>query len=286
MADIYSAAPGGYKGIMPPAEKFHIAQKASIRYLEWIAQKEMDFVIHAFCTRQGGVSEGSFASLNVSSREGDSPDQVRRNFERIAMAFGISPSQFRLVQQVHRDGVWIIDKKASLTDHDSPPEYDALLTDQPGLALCIKTADCVPVFLADPVRQIIGAVHAGWKGTALQITEKAVREMVRQFGTRASDLFAFIGPAIGPCCYEVDTVVHQAMGCQPAHGAFFQAGLQTGTWMLNLPLANRYQLLRAGLLPEHIRTADLCTACHPELFFSHRALGGDTGRQLNFIMIR
>jgi hypothetical protein len=154
------------------------------------------------------------------------------------------------------------------------------------LALCIKTADCVPVFLTDPVLQIIGAVHAGWKGTALLITEKAVREMVRRFGTRPSDLFAFIGPAIGPCCYEVDNAVYQAMGRQSAHGAFIHAGLQAGKWMLDLPLANYHQLLHAGLLPEHIQTAGLCTACHPELFFSHRAQGGDTGRQLSFIMIR
>jgi YfiH family protein len=271
---------------MPSAEKFRIAQKASIRYLECIAAKEVDFVIHAFCTRQGGVSEGPWASLNVSVREGDSIDQVRQNFERIATAFGISVSQFLLVQQVHRDGVWVIDGKTPLSGHDPPSEYDALVTDRPGLALCIKTADCVPVFLVDPVRRVIGAVHAGWKGTALQIVEEAVKEMVRQFGCRPEDLEAFIGPAIGSCCYEVDTGVYQAMASQPAHGAFFYAGGRADRWMLDLPLANRHQLLRAGLLPEHIQTADLCTACHPELFFSHRAQGGDTGRQLNFIMIQ
>ena len=154
------------------------------------------------------------------------------------------------------------------------------------MALCIKTADCVPVFLADPVRRVIGAVHAGWKGTALQIVEKAVREMVQRFGARPSDLFAAIGPAIGPCCYEVDAAVYQAMSHHASRTAFFHTGRQDGRWMLDLPLANRHQLLRCGLLPERIRTADHCTACHPDLFFSHRAQGGNTGRQLNFIMIR
>jgi YfiH family protein len=265
---------------------FRIAQIASIKYLECLAEKELDFVIHAFCTRQGGVSGGSFASLNVSAREGDGSDHVRLNFERIAAAFGISVSQFLLVCQVHRDGVWVIDSETPLPVHDPPPELDAIVTDRPGVALCIKTADCVPVFLADPVRRVIGAVHAGWKGTALQIVEKAVKEMVQRFGACPSDLLAVIGPSIGPCCYEVDTGVYQAMSKHPERDSFFHACREEGKWMLDLSLANRYQLLSCGLLPENIRTADHCTACHPDLFFSHRAQGGNTGRQLNFIMIR
>jgi len=265
---------------------FRITQKASVKYLECLAEKELDFVIHAFCTRQGGVSGGSFASLNVSAREGDGNDQVRQNIERIAAAFGMSVSQFLLVCQVHRDGVWVVDGETPLSAHEPLPELDAIVTDRPGLALCIKTADCVPVFLADPLRRVIGAVHAGWKGTALQIVEKAVKEMVRRFSVRTSELIALVGPSIGPCCYEVDTGVYQAMHRHPSRDACFSAGRQDGRWMLNLSLANRHQLLHSGLLPERIRTADHCTACHPDLFFSHRAQGGNTGRQLNFIMIR
>jgi hypothetical protein len=224
--------------------------------------------------------------LNVSAREGDGNDHVRRNFQSIAEAFGITVSQFLPVHQVHQDGVWVVDGRTPLPAHEPPPEFDAIVTDRPGLALCIKTADCVPVFLADPVRQVIGAVHAGWKGTALQIVEKAVGEIVQRFGARPSDLIAAIGPAIGPCCYEVDTSVYQAMSNHPERDSFFHARREEGKWMLDLPLANRYQLLHSGLLPERIRMANHCTACHPELFFSHRAQNGDTGRQLNFIMIR
>jgi YfiH family protein len=265
---------------------FRIAQKASIKYLECLAEKELDFVIHAFCTRQGGVSGGSFASLNVSVREGDGSDHVRLNFESIAAAFGMSVSQFLVVQQVHQDGVWVVDGGAPLPAHDPPPECDAVVTDRSGLALCIKTADCVPVFLADPVRRVIGAVHAGWKGTALQIVEKAVKEMVQRFGTSPSDLSAVIGPAIGPCCYEVDTGVYQAMSNDPQRDSFFHARPEEGKWMLDLFLASRLQLIRSGVPAQHIRQTDLCTACHPELFFSHRAQKGNAGRQLNFIMMR
>ncbi|PKN60707.1 MAG: peptidoglycan editing factor PgeF [Deltaproteobacteria bacterium HGW-Deltaproteobacteria-11] len=265
---------------------FRIAQKASIKYLECLAERDLDFVIHAFCTRQGGVSGGSFASLNVSAREGEGDDPVRLNFESIAAAFGITVSQFLPVHQVHRDGVWVVNGRTLLSAHDPPPECDAVVTDRPGIALCIKTADCVPVFLIDPIRRVIGAVHAGWRGTALQIVEKAVGEMVQRFGARPSDLFAAIGPAIGPCCYEVDAGVYHAMSNHPERDSFFHARREEGKWMLDLFLANRQQLLRSGLPPERIRTADHCTACHPELFFSHRAQGGYTGRQLNFIMIR
>jgi hypothetical protein len=268
------------------AAMFRIAQKASIKYLEGFTGNELDFVIHAFCTRQGGVSEGSFASLNVSAREGDGNDRVRRNFEMIASAFGITVSQFLLLHQVHRDGIWVVDGPGPLSSQDPPPECDAVVTDRPGVALCIKTADCVPIFLADPVRRVIGAVHAGWKGTAMQIVEKAVGKMARQFGGRPADLVALIGPAIGPCCYEVDAAVYQAMSDDPARDAFFSAGRGSGKWMLDLFQANRLQLIRSGVPPQGIRQAGFCTACHPGLFFSHRAQGGNTGRQLNFMMMR
>jgi len=265
--------------------EFRITQKQSVKYLACRAADGMDFMVHAFCTRQGGVSGGSFASLNVSAREGDDEDHVRRNFERIAAAFGISVSQFLLMDQVHQDGIWCIDRREPL-NVENPPAFDAIVTDRPGTALCVKTADCVPVLLADPVRQIIGAVHAGWKGTVLHIAEKTVKEMVRRFGTCPSDLFAFIGPSIGSCCYEVDAAVHQSMSHDPDREVFLQGGRPGGRWMLDLSLANRLQLLHAGLLSERIRMTDFCTACHPALFFSHRAQGGNTGRQLNFIMIR
>jgi hypothetical protein len=274
----------GKASVAESAGMFKIARKESIAYLECVVPGERDFCIHAFCTRQGGVSGGAFASLNVSAREGDGNDEVRRNFERIAAAFGIAVSQFLLLHQVHRDDIWVVGEGEAV----SGPlrECDAVVTDRPGTALCIKTADCAPVFLADPVRRIVGAVHAGWKGTALQIVKKTVEEMTRRFDVRPPDLFAFIGPAIGPCCYEVDAAVYSAMRTQSSCDALFSTGKKAGKWMFDLSLANRLQLLEAGLPPKQIFATGRCTACHPELFFSHRAQSGNTGRQLNFIMIR
>jgi hypothetical protein len=264
---------------------FSIEEKSAIQYLECPASG-LNFTLHAFCTRRGGVSVGSFSSLNVSVREGDGPENVRLNIERIASSFGISETQLLMLRQVHQDDVWVIDENTPIAPHDYPRECDAVITDREGLALCIKTADCAPVFLADPVRRIIGAVHAGWKGTALRITQKTVGEMQKRFGARPSDLTAAVGPAIGPCCYEVDAVVHRAMSHHASRDSCFLNGRQPGRWMLDLSLANRNQLLECGLQPERIFATPCCTACHPDLFFSHRACKGDTGRQLNFIMIR
>lgn len=265
---------------------FRIKEKQSVKYLECSLAEELNFLVHAFCTRQGGVSGGSFASLNVSAREGDNNERVRLNYERIAAAFEIPVSQFLLVQQVHSDSVWILDGEGPPTANDPPPECDAIVTDRPGVALCIKTADCVPVFLVDPIRRVIGAVHAGWKGTALRIVRKTVGKMVERFGVRPADLSAVIGPAIGPCCYEVAIGVYRAMNGHLERDTFFRACPGKGKWMLDLFLANRLQLVQSGMHAQSIRQADFCTACHPGLFFSHRAQGGSTGRQLNFIMMR
>ena len=264
---------------------FRIAQKGPLKYLESPDLDGCDFLIHAFCTRQGGVSKGHFASLNVSIREGDDADKVHQNFEMIASAFGFTAKQFLLVNQVHQDGIWVIDRPDPLSGDDPPPAFDALVTNQPGTALCIKTADCVPIFLVDPVRRIIGAIHAGWKGTALKIAEKTTDTFVRCFESSPRDILAFLGPAIGPCCYEVDEHVFKTMADHPQQKSFFYQARNRERWMLDLPLANKLQFLNKGILPEHILSADLCTSCREDLFFSHRREAGQTGRQLNFIML-
>jgi len=264
---------------------FRIARKGPLKYLEAPVPDSFDFLIHAFCTRLGGVSEGPFSSLNVSAREGDDAGKVGQNFERIASAFGVAAGQFLLINQVHQDGVWVIDRPAQWSGDPAPPAFDALVTNQPGAALCIKTADCVPILVVDPVRRIIGAVHAGWKGTALRIAEKTIDAFVRSFESSPQDLLAFIGPAIGPCCYEVDAPVFKALAGHRGQASFLNQVRHGNRWMLDLPLANKIQLLNRGMLPENVFSAGLCTSCRKDIFFSHRREAGQTGRQLNFIML-
>ncbi|MBN1548690.1 MAG: peptidoglycan editing factor PgeF [Syntrophaceae bacterium] len=263
---------------------FHFRTQGAFTYLQSEALGRFDFLTHAFCTRLGGTSPAPFASLNVSVRRGDRPENVRRNREIIAQAFGFSANRLVLAHQVHGDDFHI------LTEQDSFPlfnilEGDGFITDRPGVVLCVKTADCVPVLLADVKKQVVAAVHAGWRGTALGIAGKAVRIFQERFASAPEDLWSAIGPAIGPCCYEVDEKVRHQFKNHPGGEKFLQAAAKPDHWMLDLVLANRLQLETAGVAAAQISTSAICTSCRQDAFFSHRRDGETTGRQLNFIAI-
>jgi YfiH family protein len=265
---------------------FRFSKKSSVEYLESSAPKGHDFFVHAFCTRRGGVSEGHFADLNFSVLEGDRDDKITQNWEIIASAFNLRVEQFFTVHQVHGDRILTVDhSNINILDHRSR-QCDAIITDRCGLAIGIKTADCVPVFMADREKRIIGVVHAGWRGTALGIAAKAVTAFVGTFSSRPADMIAVIGPAIGPCCYEVDETVFKAETGDGNWETAFNPCKEKGKWMLDLPSANRRQLIRAGVPPESVFSADVCTCCRKDLFFSHRGEDGKTGRQINFMMLK
>ncbi len=263
---------------------FKLTQRGPIQYLESEDFLQSPSILHGFCTRIGGVSGGPYDSLNVSAREGDPPEQVRTNWQRIASAFEIPCEQFFVVNQVHGEKFLIIEDAVSCHSLENR-QYDAIVTDQPGVAIGIKTADCAPVLLFDRARQAIAAVHAGWRGTALGIAAKAVRVMKERFSTRPEDLTAAIGPSIGPCCYEVDKPVFEAVSLQGESEQVLRPGRREGRWMFDLPLANRIQLEREGVPKGQISVAGLCTCCRRDLFFSHRRDGEKTGRHLNFILL-
>jgi polyphenol oxidase len=261
-----------------------LTQRGPVQYLESEEFFKYPSILHGFCTRIGGVSGGPFATLNVSPREGDPPEHVRENWQRLASALEIPCEQFFVVNQVHGEQFLIIEDAVSCHSIESR-QCDAIVTDQPGVAIGIKTADCAPVLLFDRQRQVIAAVHAGWRGTALGIAGKAVRVMAERFRTRPEDLSAVIGPCIGPCCYEVDRPVRDALSERGDADRVLRPGGREGRWMLDLPLANRLQLEEEGVAPEMVSAAGICTCCRQDLFFSHRRDGAKTGRHLNFILL-
>lgn len=226
-----------------------------------------------FSTRLGGVSRPPFATLNVGSHVGDEPADVGENRRRLSEAAGV-PHGWATVEQVHGADVVTADRAAG-----APlGRADALITDRPGLPLAIFTADCTAVYVYDPVRRAIGLAHAGWRGTAAGIVGRVLAAMARAYGTTASDCHAAIAPSIGGCCYEVDAAVID----QLRHFAWLPdviREVRPGHWLLDLWLANHRQLQAAGVHPDNITMSGLCTACHTELFFSHRAEAGRTGRQ-------
>ncbi len=263
---------------------FRFTQRGSIEYLEAEAITALDFVTHAFCTRLGGVSEGPFSSLNTSFSVADREDNVRRNLSLIADSFSIPASRLVLMGQVHGDRVCILDGDGP--PPGSIPECDGLITDRPGVALGIRTADCIPLLFVDRVRRVIGGAHAGWRGTALSIASRMVDLFEDRFSSRVENILIAVGPAIGVCCYQVDSPVYAAFSSQPGADRFLHPCREGGRWMLDLASANRVALMERGAPAGNILTAGHCTACRRDIFFSHRASLGNTGRQLNFIMIK
>jgi len=235
---------------------------------------------HAFTTREGGASAPPFDTLNLGRGVGDLPDAVRTNRTRVLAALGRSLTEQVEASQVHGTLVAAVD--ASHRGRKIPG-VDALITRDPAVVLAMHCADCVPVLLADPVRGAVAAVHTGWRGTAAGAAPAAVGAMVEACGSRPGDLVAAIGPAIGPCCYEVDAPVVERFAPWPWRDRVVSPS-PSGRWMLDLWEANRRQLVDAGVPPGSVAVAGLCTAHHPALFFSHRR-DGTTGRMAAHIAV-
>ena len=265
---------------------FQLNKKHSIQYYESSFLSGCDFLTHAFCTRLGGLSEDDYKSLNISFKEGDLESRVLQNWNRLAMAFAIPLENFLTLNQVHGDDIFIIKPYGDYLPSDGALNYDAIVTPRENLAICIKTADCVPVFIVDRAKKIIAAVHAGWKGTALEISAKVVRLFLDKYGSYPHDILAAVGPSIGLCCFEVDEDAADSFRNQKDHEAFLFAGNRPNKWIVDLPEANRRQMINCGISAANIDLSHLCTSCRQDLFYSHRGSGGITGRQLNFIMVK
>lgn len=249
--------------------------------------REMAGVKHGFSTRCGGVSQGELASLNLGLHVGDDPHLVRENRRRFLEAVGLAPASLTCANQVHGVRVQRVEEKdrgkGAFTASDAFPETDALVTAIRGLTLAVFVADCVPILLMDRRQGVVAAIHAGWRGTVQRISAVTVRLMQEWFGTRPQDCVAAIGPSIGPCCYQVDERVFEAfaaVGWDTTH-LFFPAGPRH--WKLDLWRANWETLQELGLPAANVTTSCLCTACHPEWFFSHRQSGGRAGRMAAII---
>ena len=266
---------------------FKPAKKNSIPFLQSAILGQCDFLDHAFCTRHGGASQEDYKSLNMSFREGDEEFRVLQNWSKLAKSFNIPLERFLVLNQVHGDGILVVGAEGANFSSKSELSYDAIVTNSPGLAICIKTADCVPVFMVDKAKKVIAAVHAGWKGTALAISAKVIRLMRLRYGSQPQDILAAIGPSIGLCCYEVDNAAAEAFRAHKDNESFlFPKSANKNKWMVDLPEANRRQLLDCGIPAANIELSGYCTMCNQNIFFSHRGSGGITGRQINFMMIK
>lgn len=232
-------------------------------------------LVAAQSTRHGGVSSPPYNSLNLGLYTADSTELVRENRRRFFQQLGLDPAQVAGARQVHGDAILRVEEPGEYEG------YDALITDQPGIALTVTIADCCPVLLYDPERRVIGAVHAGWRGTVAGIAGKAIQYLTVHFGADPMDIQAYVGACIDRSSYEVDADVadHFAQAYKlwdPDRRKFY----------LDLKKANRDQLLAQGIQGEHIGLSPWCTVRNNEHFFSHRHEGGKTGRGLAVIAMK
>jgi YfiH family protein len=175
--------------------------------------------------------------------------------------------------------------KVIIVEYDLEPKIaDAVITNRPGLAIAVKTADCVPVLVYDPVRRVAGAVHAGWRGTAQSILKRTIEAFSERFGSSPGDIIVAIGPSIRSCCYEVGPEV--VKGVQEATGSGDYVSEAKGKHRIDLQAANRIQALSKGIHSGNIQIIEECTHCMPEKYYSYRYSKGTTGRQFAVISIR
>jgi len=241
--------------------------------------------VAGFTTRHEGVSRPPYNSLNLGTNTLDSPHNVEGNRSLLARGFGTTLDHFLTVTQVHGTDLLVIDSPNPEFSHFLKIECDGIVTNQPGLMIAVCVADCVPLLLHDPVRGVVAALHAGWQGTVGNIAGKGVEAMVGLFGSSPKDILAAIGPSISACCYEVDAPVRDAFKKAGAAWDLYARESAEKKWQLDLAAANKQQLLDAGLAAGQIECEPLCVSCNQELFFSYRRDGGDTGRQVGFIML-
>jgi polyphenol oxidase len=284
-----------------------IRRARGVQIVESAALDKLRWLTHGFSTRPGGASRiQEKPALNLGFTEWDERERVAANREKFVAAIGARKMPLLTMRQFHSDVIQLAAAPSA-----EAPSADALITNTPGLLLGVQTADCVPILLADTKRRAVAAIHAGWRGTLARIVVKTLGRMRMEFGTRAGDVVAALGPAIGQSCYEVGAEVAQAFANQfPPAAEWFEgpfAQLADGVdplwlpWLtmmppghvpppprvqLDLRAANRWQLMDAGVPEKHIDVNDLCTVCSTDLLFSYRREGAKTGRMMAVIGIK
>lgn len=274
-----------------------------MEYLTFPLLEELSCIRHLFTTRLGGVSKGIYGSLNLSFTRGDEEKAVLENYSRVAEVLGVERSRIVCSDQTHTTNVRVVKREDMGKGIERERDYtdvDGLITAEKGVVLATFYADCVPLYFVDPVKEVIGLSHSGWRGTAGRMGEVTVRRMQQEFGCNPADIYAAVGPSICRECYEVSSDVKQAFeqafseneylaGNHACEQIFFQKNekqKEEGKYQLDLHLANRLILLGSGILPQHLAVTDICTAHNPDYLFSHRKTEGRRGNLGAFLYLR
>ena len=263
-------------------------EKAS--YITFSGIESTGIVSHLFTTRLGGVSAGEFSQMNLSFTRGDDREALEENYRRVAKILGCRMEDFVCADQTHTTNVRVVTKEdcgKGVTKEKDYTDVDGLITNIPGIVLGTFFADCVPLFVLDPVHRAIGMSHSGWRGTVHKMGLATLKAMEKEYGTKAADVRVAIGPSICQDCYEVsEDVAQEFIEAFGEQGKELLYATGNGKYQLNLQYANRLIFLEAGVPLPQIEETDLCTCCNPELFHSHRASHGRRGNLGAFMMLK
>lgn len=230
-------------------------------------------IIFGMSTRNGGVSAPPYG-LNLSTSVGDIPDHVRENRKRFFHALNVDISRLAFPLQVHSSHIRYAGQPGRY------PDTDGLTTDRSETYLIVTVADCLPLFLFDPVHSVIAGIHAGWKGSSQHITRKAIRFLTGRWQTNPADIIVYLGPSAGVCCYEVG---EEVAGLFPSE---FGVRQPNGKYHLDISAVNIAHLLSEGVREENIEHEEVCTICNPDRFHSYRRDRGKSGRMMGVIGLR
>lgn len=253
----------------------------NLQVLQFKNLSQYPSVIHCVSTRLGGVSLDAYASMNLGFQGSDDKKRVLENRQRLCTALGIKLDKLVLGSQVHKSNSAIVTQaeagRGTLDRESALAETDALLTKETGLGLVTLSADCPLVLCYDPVKKVIGTIHASWRGISQGIIPRTVDKMKQQFKSEPGDIQVGVVPSIGPCCYEVKAdFIKQMNDYHSSAKEFIQE--RNNKIYFDLWGMVRSDLIRAGLKPERIEVARICTSCQPDYFYSYRRTGGNTGR--------
>lgn len=269
-------------------QKWTWKEKNGIKYITVPSWEERGVNI-AFSARYGGYSSNPFATLNLGLHVKDDPELVMKNRQKLMGIFNSEIDSMVCCQQVHGNRVVKVDRQdrgyGSCSLDTCLAGSDGMVTAATGIYLTTFYADCIPIFLFDPVKKCIGLAHSGWKGTMGRIGVKAVMAMQQNFGSCPDNIEIFIGPGIGPCCFEIqpDLVAKVKRKFKEFHDIIKKAG-NAYTW--DLPGTIEQMLGAGGVKMENIINCRLCTVCHHDIFYSYRKEQGMTGRMGAVIGLR
>ena len=265
--------------------------KGAVHMLQFPLLEQQAWISHGFSTRMGGVSEGCYASMNLSFTKGDDPEKVRENYRRMADMLGMDMERMTLSFQTHTTNVRLVteeDAGKGIVKERDYTDVDGLITNIPGITLVTFYADCVPLYFVDPVHHAIGLSHSGWRGTVHRMGRVTLKAMKEAFGTKPEDVICAIGPSICQSCFEVGGEVVEEFQKEfaPSYWKELFYAKENGKYQLDLWKANEIVLLEAGIQKEKLQITDICTRCNPEYLFSHRIMGNERGNLAAFLGIR